>query len=196
MTPRQPVQEHRSRKDQRSRICLVLACNVGRAAVLRLRAAAVISSHDREADAAGKLGRFIGKNIAEHVARDDYVETRWIPKQQRGHRIDDLFLQLYLGKIPRDISNLAQKQSVRDTQYIGLVHGCNLFAPLHRALECGAGDSAALPRGHLAHAHRHILGRHKLADALEHIAIGVKPFCAFPENDEVDRLARQPDPEA
>src|SRR5216117_3412350 len=75
-----------------------------------------------EAEAAGELGRFVGKNIAVHVLGDDHVEAHRVAQEERRHGVDDDLFELNLGKALRDLAHFAQIQPVGEPKHVRLVY--------------------------------------------------------------------------
>ena len=163
--------------------------------MLGLRHTEVVARHHRagQPDAAGNLRRFVRQDVAEHIGGDDDVELRRIAYQQSGHRIDDFFVGRDLREILRHLAKLAQEQPVGNTQHVGLVHGGNFLAARHRAFKGTPRNALAALGGDAAYRHRHVLGRHELADTHVHIAVGVKAFGAFAKDDEINWFSSEAD---
>src|SRR5216117_2446494 len=149
-----------------------------------------------EAEAAGELGRFVGKNIAVHVLGDDHVETHRVAQEERRHGVDDDLFELNLGKALRDLAHFAQIQPVGDPEDIGLAYGRDFPAAGHRRLEGAARDALAAFRGDAAHRERHVLGRHELREARVHVAVGIEALGILAVDHQIDALAGEPDAEA
>ena len=90
LRPCQPQQQRR-REHERERVGDVLAGDVRRRAVRRLRHRVPSPGIERaaEAEAAGQFGRQVGQDVAEHVGRDHDVEAPRRAHHMRHHRIDD-----------------------------------------------------------------------------------------------------------
>ena len=89
----------------------------------------------------------------------------------------------------RNRARAFQEQPVGHAQHVRLVHARDVLAASHREAERFLGDAHRGMARDLAHRERQVGGRHELARALEHVAIGVKPFRVLAHHHEIDRLA-------
>ena len=159
--------------------------------MLGLCTAGVVAGHRRAGNtqAARQFRSFIGKNVTEHVAGDDTVELIRDAHQQRGHCVDNFFIELDIGIIFRHRAHFAQEQAVGHMQHIGLMYGGDFFAAAARPFEGDFGNAPALFGRDLADSDGNILGRHEFAAAHEHVAVAVETFGALAEDHQVNRLA-------
>ena len=166
--------------------------------MLRLGDADAVAHIDRrpEPETAGKLGRFVGENVAIHVSRDDDVESVRRADEQGCGGIDDHFVEFDVREIGGNHSHLAQEQPIGQFEHVRLVNRRHLFAAPAGEFEGRSRDAGGTPRGNLPNRQRHVLVRHEFAAAGVHIAVGIEAFGVLADDDEVHRPAQNGQPVA
>ena len=136
-------------KNRRQRIRLVLAHDIGRAAMNRLVHADLAANTRRRqhADGTREHRRFVAENIAEHIGRHEDVELLRIANQLHGAVIDQDMFQLDAGVAfvfvdPRD--DLAPQFG--DLEHVGFIDRRDFLAPLERRLKRHVRDTFDLRR--------------------------------------------------
>ena len=135
---------HRRRQNGGQWIGDVATCDVGRRAVDRLVQTLVVCIQRRgrqHADRTGQHRRFIGKNVAEQVTRQNHVELLGCAHQLHGRIVHIHVRQLDIGVVFRDLDNHLAPQDA-GIEYVGLVHRAKLAAALTRNSESHMRDAA------------------------------------------------------
>ena len=134
------AQKHGAGENGGQRVGDVLVGVLGRGAVRRLVQIdlAAHGSGGQHAQRAGNHRSLVGENVAERVLHDHHIEIARTLHQVHRHGIDELVLQLHIGKLFGDLDHRVAPE-LRYFEHIGLVHAGHQLAALLRQLEGGAG---------------------------------------------------------
>ena len=157
---------------------------------LRHRVPVAVVERGRQPQPARQFGRKVRQDVAEHVGGEDHVEPGRVAHQQGGGGIDQHLVDRDVGVIGRNRAHGIQEQPVGQAQDVGLVD--HRDAPRGAAFGQGkgrAGDGGAVVARDLAHRDGKVGGRHHLARARVHVAIGIEAFEVLAHHDHVQRVA-------
>src|SRR5215471_5951667 len=129
-----PGEKHPNRQNQGQRIRYILARDIGRRAMRRLRHTVIGPRIERgsKAQAARQFSGQVGKNIAIHIGSDDDVETLRIAHDVCHHRVDNYVVDRDCRKFLRHLVARLDEKTIGHFQHVGLVHNGNSLAPAHR----------------------------------------------------------------
>ena len=144
------TQHERHRQDGGQRVGLVLAGDVGGAAVHRLVHAYLAAEAGRRqhADGAGEHGGLVAQDVAEHVGGDDDVELPGVADELHGAVVHQHVVELHVAVtlLVADARHHLAPQ-LGGFQHVGLVHRGHPAPPAAGGVEGHPGDAFDLRSG-------------------------------------------------
>ena len=130
----------------------------------------------------------VGKDISKHVRGHNHIEFLRFTDQKRGNGIDMEIVDDDFWKIPGNLFAAFQEKPVGGSKHVRFVDETDFFLPDHRQLEGGSGDPFAGIPGKDSHREGGVRMRHELSNSQMHVAVGIKPFGVFPDDDQIEVL--------
>src|SRR5450759_431833 len=126
----QPLEQHLARHDHRVRIGDVLARDVRRRAVRRLRHRLTLAHAQprREPQTSDDSRAFVGQDVAELVGRHHHVELLRVHHELHRKTVDQHFIELAVGELLRHLAALLGKHAADQTVDRFLVHAGHFLA--------------------------------------------------------------------